>query len=569
MLHPILDLSSFNVVIAVLSLFVLVFGFISLQAKQRWYLGEALPAFLVGIAFGPVGANFLNIAKWGGDDDDTGSEIAYDLVRLVIGIQLVKVGYQLPKRYIKQRVVEMTICLLPLMAIQWLITSACIKLLIPRISFLAALITGSCVTCTDPILSQAIAKGPFADNYVRRPLREFISAEAGANDGFAFPLLLLAVAILRYAETPENTKSLADYDRARNVPDFIGTPDVGRLGGGVGRALKHWVVEGVLYMIVLGAAYGATVGFTCRKLLGVALRRRWIDNESFTLMPLAIGLFVVGTCCSFGSDETLACFVAGSVLNWDGVYHAEIQMRHDTFNSSIETLLNFGAFMYLGAIVPWGLFHTPELNGITIARLFGLAFLVLGVRRIPAILMGYRFMPNVCGTWREALFMGYFGPIGIGAIAYVEYTRRLFPDVGTSDAEIDELMLAIVPVVYWLVFFSIVVHGLSVPLLNGLYRAFNVPRVCDHPVEVLLLSEHEPAPNNSTVDRQRHSVIVNNRFSRSPESESEDGADAQRAEDDRVEILRPSGESSAVDRTVTLVSVTAKNDRAVDTRDLV
>ncbi|GAB1215227.1 hypothetical protein ATERTT37_004413 [Aspergillus terreus] len=399
------------------------------------------------------------------------------------------------------------------------------------------MIIGACVTCTDPILSQAIAKGPFSDNYVRRPLREFISAEAGGNDGFAFPFLLLAVAILRYAEAPENTRSLADFDRARDVPDFIGAPDVGRLGGGAGRALKHWVVEGVLYMIVLGAAYGAT-------------------------------LFIVGTCCSFGSDETLACFVAGNILNWDGVYHSEIQVRHDTFNTSIETLLNFCAFMYLGAIIPWDQFHAPALNGITIARLFGLGFLVLALRRIPAILMGYRFMPKVCSTWKEALFMGYFGPIGIGAIAYVEYARRLFPDFGSSDEEIDTLTAAMVPVVYWLVLFSVIIHGLSVPLLNSLYKAFGVPRVYDHPVEVLLLSENEPAPNNSTVNRQRHSVMVNNRFSRSPESEDE-GEGEQTREEDQVQILRTSEERRSVDRTVTLESLDPKTDRTVDTRDLV
>jgi hypothetical protein len=55
---------------------------------------------------------------------------------------------------------------------------------------LAALVIGSCVTCTDPILSQAVAKGPFSDKFVRRPLRELISSEAGANDGFGFPFLL-------------------------------------------------------------------------------------------------------------------------------------------------------------------------------------------------------------------------------------------------------------------------------------------------------------------------------------------------------------------------------------------
>ena len=68
--------------------------------------------------------------------------------------------------------------------------------------------------------------------------------------------------------------------------------------------------------------------------------------------------------------------------------------------------------MFLGAIMPWDQLHMPNETGITIARLVGLGFSILIFRRIPAIMMGYRFMPKVCNNWKEALFMGYFGPIG-------------------------------------------------------------------------------------------------------------------------------------------------------------
>ncbi|KAB8274421.1 Sodium/hydrogen exchanger family-domain-containing protein [Aspergillus minisclerotigenes] len=550
MLHPILDLSNFNIVLTVLSLYILLFGYISLQFKQRWYLGEALPAFLVGISFGPFGAKFLNVSQWGGEEAEERSEITYALTRLVIGIQLVKVGYQLPKRYIKQRSIELTFCLLPLMGIGWVITSSCIMLMVPNLSFLAALIIGSCVTCTDPILSQAIAKGPFADKYVRRHLREFISSEAGGNDGFGFTFLLLAVSLLRYAETPANAESLREFDLVRGIPDVLGAADVGRFGGGV------------------GATYGALIGFMTRKLLVIALKRRWIENESLSLVPMAIGMLVVGTCGCVGSDETLACFIAGSFLNWDGVYNSEMQARHDTFNPTLETLLNFGTFMYLGAVMPWEQFHMPHDTGITLPRLFGLGFLILVLRRIPTILLGYRFIPTICHDWTEALFMGYFGPIGIGAISYVEYARRLFPDSGESDNEINNLTAAMIPVVYWLVLFSILVHGLSVPILNAFYKLCNVPYICDHPVEVLLLSDNEPLPNNSTANRARHSVMVNNRFSRPPDSD--DGTDDAQPEDDTAAILRRSEDSASTDNgrpesrnTIQMI------DRAVDTRDIV
>lgn len=48
---------------------------------------------------------------------------------------MVKVGYELPKRYLRLRLIELTICLLPVMTIEWLITSSCILLTIPHLSF--------------------------------------------------------------------------------------------------------------------------------------------------------------------------------------------------------------------------------------------------------------------------------------------------------------------------------------------------------------------------------------------------------------------------------------------------
>jgi len=76
-------------------------------------------------------------------------------------------------------------------------------------------------------------------------------------------------------------------------------------------------------------------------------------------------------------------------------------------------------------------------------------------------------------------------------------------------------------VVYWLVLYSIIVHGLSVPVLNIFYRLFKVKPVRDHPLEIHLLSENEPLPNNSIpLDGQRQSVIVNNQFSRVSETDS-------------------------------------------------
>lgn len=220
-----------------------------------------------------------------------------------------------------------------------------------------------------------------------------------------------------------------------------------------------------------------------------------------------------------GTDDLLACFVAGNCLNWNGEFLTETEERHDEVNSCVDVLLNFGGFMYIGAILPWGQFHDPDGTGLTYGRLVGLGLMVLAFRRIPAIYMTYKFMPKVCQDWKEALFMGYFGPIGIGAVFYVEHTRHLFPEAGEAlTDEENQLTRAMIPVVYWLVFFSIVVHGLSIPALNLVLKWRGVPPVTDEegPVEMRQLSRRQSLPKNSrpSLDPRRNSIVVNNRFSR-------------------------------------------------------
>jgi NhaP-type Na+/H+ or K+/H+ antiporter len=189
---------------------------------------------------------------------------------VVIGIQLVMAGYQLPAKYPWRRWKDMVLLLIPVMTIMWLCTTGCIKLMIPKLTTLTAMVIGSLVTSTDPVLSQAIAKGPFADKYVPRALREIISAEAGSNDGFGFPFLLLATYLIRHA--PEE-----DINFKPEFARVVGrAADVGRLGGGAGQAVEIWIVEGWLYFILLGAVVGAVLGiasmyavdFTLKKSVG-------------------------------------------------------------------------------------------------------------------------------------------------------------------------------------------------------------------------------------------------------------------------------------------------------------
>ncbi|PMB65577.1 Na(+)/H(+) antiporter 1 [Beauveria bassiana] len=511
---PTLDISELNIVLGVLGTFIILYGVISVKIKQAWYLGEALPAVALGVILGPIAARFLDSERWGSAESGQTNAITLGVTRVMIGVQLVIAGYQLPAKYNWMRWKEMALCLLPIMTIMWLCTTLCMLATVPKVTLLAALVIGSCVTCTDPILSQAIAKGPFADKYVARPLREIISSEAGANDGFGFPFLLLAVYLIRHADSPGvGTKEAATGAVAEAGGDTVNmilarAEEVGRLGGGVGVAMKNWLVETWLYIVLLSIAYGAVVGFGSCKVVN-----KWIDSESYLLFPAALGFFLVGTCGAIGTDDLLACFVAGNALNWDGEYLEETEKRHDEVNSCIDVLLNFGGFMYIGTIIPWSDFNDPDGTGLTYGRLVLLGILVILFRRIPAILMTYKFMPAVCTNWKEALFMGYFGPIGAGAVFYLEHSKHLFPKLGEGDEEETNLARAIGPVVYWLVLFSIVVHGLSIPALNLIYTYMGIMPIKEDSVEMRRMSTTIAIPVNA-VPADQDTFIAYNRFSR-------------------------------------------------------
>ncbi|KAL4876480.1 hypothetical protein BJY04DRAFT_141207 [Aspergillus karnatakaensis] len=63
--------------------------------------------------------------------------ITLGICRVVIGVQLVIVGFQLPAKYQLHRWKEMFICLIPNMTCMWLATSGCVLLLVPRINFVS------------------------------------------------------------------------------------------------------------------------------------------------------------------------------------------------------------------------------------------------------------------------------------------------------------------------------------------------------------------------------------------------------------------------------------------------
>lgn len=112
--------------------------------------------------------------------------------------------------------------------------------------------------------------------------------------------------------------------------------------------------------------------------------------------------------------------------------------------------------MWFGAVCPWAKFAHNSI--IPIYRLIFLGILILLVRRLPFIFAVHRYIHQIENLF-QAAFVGFFGPIGVGAIFYLsigrEYLHKITVD-GKVREDADEVAEAMEIVVWFLAICSIV-----------------------------------------------------------------------------------------------------------------
>jgi NhaP-type Na+/H+ or K+/H+ antiporter len=134
-----------------------------------------------------------------------------------------------------------------------------------------------------------------------------------------------------------------------------------------------------------------------------------------SLFAITLALFIVGTCGMIGSDDVLACFIAGNAFTWDDWFRLET--LDDSLQPTIDMLLNLSVFMWFGAVCPWSSFLS-NMDIIPIYRLIALGVLILLFRRLPVVFVLHHFIHQI-EQKRQAIFVGFFGPIGVSAVFYL------------------------------------------------------------------------------------------------------------------------------------------------------
>ncbi len=374
----------------------------------------------------------------------------------------------------------------------------------------------ACLTPTDPILAAAVVGGKWANKHVPEHIRHLLAAESGCNDGAAFPFLFISL----YLIVDKN----------------------------IGQAIKDWVL--ILWLcecfprlffllfvtlsdqVILGSIIGALLGFGFRYLMKFCERHDLIDRHSYVAQYISLAILAVGLTTLLGSDDLLAAFFCGVAFAWDGFFNK--QTEESVFSSVIDTLFNIAAFVFVGAWMPFNKFE-DELLTLKVWRLIVIAVLILLLRRLPIIIALYKWIPDI-KTFREAVFSGHFGPIGIGAVFISTLAIEVLHDAQRTavanghepdlahPTQVEMLMESIQPIVAFMVLCSITIHGLSIPSFSLGRRVHSVSRTWSRRDTMNSTGRVPEWANQARLVTRREDIVINRDMDlRKPELDLEKG----------------------------------------------
>lgn len=337
------------------------------------------------------------------------------LTELVVIISLMGTGLKISRRFnwknwqIPFRLVSITmlLCIAGLAFMGWGFLG-----LAPA----AAVLLGAVIAPTDPVLAEQVQVGP-PDDTEEDDVRFSLTAEAGLNDGMAFPFTWLAVVIAVAAGTS-------------------------------GDWLSDWVIRDLLYRIIAGVAIGFLIGRGLAYLIFTLPRKTNFPRANDGFLALSATLVSYGLTEMAHGYGFLAVFFTAITMSSheaEDKYHTEM---HD-FVTQIEHMLMVVLLIVFGGSLVRGLLDHLTWTGAFV----GLVFLFI-IRPVSALIG----MIGVKVSLHEKLAISFFGIRGIGSFFYLSFA---LDKIDFADAD------TLWSVVGFIVMVSIVLHGVTANHVMG------------------------------------------------------------------------------------------------------
>ncbi|MGY2081307.1 cation:proton antiporter [Modestobacter sp. SYSU DS0657] len=377
----------------------------ALSGKMRDLpFSEPLLALLLGVVVGPQVLGLVDVAE------AMRSTLVEEMARVLLAVSLIGVALRFPVRRLRPVVTPTAVLVTVGMAGMALLSAGLAWLVLGVPVALAALI-GACIAPTDPVLASSVVTGKPAEEHLPARTRQLLSEESGTNDGLALPLVLLGIAMV------------------------------------LGESLGHAALDG-LYQVVVAVVVGGVVGLLAGRAVTFALARNDVSEGASLVFTLVLAIAVLGIARIANADGILAVFAAGLAYN-AAVGQDEVGPQN-TIDEGINRYLVLPLFLLLGVLLPWSAWADLGWGAV----LFPVAVLLL--RRLPVLLalarpLGLRL--------RDAVFLGWFGPIGVSALFYLSFSEA----EGVSDPRLWAAGTLVVAA-------STVAHGVSSAPGRRLYR---------------------------------------------------------------------------------------------------
>ncbi len=402
---------------------------------RRLPLNTAMLYLAGGVLLGPVGLGLLVL------DPVEHAELLERMAEVVVIVSLFAAGLKLRAPLSERRwVVPVALASVSMTLTVGLITL--VGWMFLGLPLGAAVLLGAVLAPTDPVLASDVQVGEPTD---RDRLRFSLTAEAGLNDGTAFPFVMLGIGLL-------------------------GLHEIGDWGW------RWWAVD-VVWAIAAGLAVGALLGTLVGRLV-IHLRQE--HQEALGLDDfLALGLITLsyGVALAIHAYGFLAVFAAGLAVRRIERSHtgeeepppdveaaAESEKGEATdpdtapaymaqavlgFSEQLERIGTVGVVLVVGGML------AADRIPMDVLWFAPLLFLVIRPLAVAPVVLRSRLSGFQRGL------VSWFGIRGIGSIYYLSFAVAR----GVPEPEARALMGIVLGVVAT----SIVVHGLSVKPLIGRY----------------------------------------------------------------------------------------------------
>lgn len=395
-------MDDFFLLLCVVAFFILAFGLVSHLVKEKLFLSEPTVSIIFGIIIGP---NILNLVSINYIES---KNLLYQFARIVLCVQIMTAAMSLPQGYVLKNSKSLCILILVVSWFKYMISFSVIYFM-TGYNVAISLAIAACLTPTDPVLSSSVVKSKFADENVPERLRFLISAESGINDGIGLPFLFIPIHL------------------------FYST--------NLAVGLQNFIFKTIFYECIFSALIGIVIGYISRKALKYCYSNDLVGTESFLVYGIALTFFCLGLMEVLKSSEMVCIFFTGTVFAWDEWF--VLETRESRLQEVVDSIFSVSFFIFFGSRI-----NFSKISATAVVASIVIIFLR---RPIPCLMFQKYIKPIKNG--REALFVGWFGPIGVGALFYA-----LMVDKILSTLTID--------FVSTVVLMSTFIHGLTIPLFK-------------------------------------------------------------------------------------------------------